>query len=217
MYRCESWTIKKAAVLSHSVMSDSLQTHVLKPMRLHYPWGFSKTRILEWVALPSSRGSSQTRDRTQVSHTAGGFFTFWATKVAQRRLGTKELMFSNCGAGEASWESLGQQGDQTSQSQRKSTLNWKDWCWSWSFSSLATWCKEPQTLGDSEGQGSLARCSPWGRRVEEDLANEQQYCSVTLGFHSTCTWFCFSHTTWLLGSQFKTRDWTRATKESPGS
>ena len=31
-----------------------------------------------------------------------------------------------------------------------------------------------KTLGDSEGQGSLACCSPWGCRVEHDLANEQQ-------------------------------------------
>ena len=31
------------------------------------------------------------------------------------RLSIKELMLSNCGAGEDSWESLGQQGDQTSQ------------------------------------------------------------------------------------------------------
>ena len=31
-----------------------------------------------------------------------------------RRLSAKELMLSNCGAGEDSWESLGQQGDQTS-------------------------------------------------------------------------------------------------------
>ena len=38
-----------------------------------------------------------------------------------RRLSTEELMLSNCCAGENSWESLGQQGDQTSQ--RKSTLN----------------------------------------------------------------------------------------------
>ena len=36
-------------------------------------------RILEWVAIPFSRGSSQLRDLTQVSCTAGGFFTFWAT------------------------------------------------------------------------------------------------------------------------------------------
>ena len=31
--------------------------------------------ILEWVAMPSSRGSSAPRDQTQVSHTAGGFLT----------------------------------------------------------------------------------------------------------------------------------------------
>ena len=53
----------------------------------------------------------------------------------------EELMFMNCGAGEDSWESLGLQGDQTSQSWRKSVLNihWKDWCWSWSSNALATW------------------------------------------------------------------------------
>ena len=32
-------------------------------------------RMLEWVAMPSSRGSSQPRDQTQVSHIAGRFFT----------------------------------------------------------------------------------------------------------------------------------------------
>ena len=36
------------------------------------------------------------------------------------------------------------QGDQTSQSWRKSALNihWKDWCWSWNFNTLATWSQE---------------------------------------------------------------------------
>ena len=34
-----------------------------------------QARILEWVAIPCSRGSSQPRDRTQVSHIAGRFFT----------------------------------------------------------------------------------------------------------------------------------------------
>ena len=40
--------------------------------------------------------------------------------------------------------SLGLQGDQTSQSLRKSVLNihWKDWCWSWNSNNLATWCEE---------------------------------------------------------------------------
>ena len=34
-----------------------------------------QARILEWVAFPFSRGFSQPRDRTQVSHIAGGFLT----------------------------------------------------------------------------------------------------------------------------------------------
>ena len=45
--------------------------------------GILPARILEWVAMPSSRGSSQPRDPTQVSHIAGGFFTIWATREAQ--------------------------------------------------------------------------------------------------------------------------------------
>ena len=40
-------------------------------------------KTLQWGAFPFSRGSSQPRDRTQVSHTAGGFFTSWATREAQ--------------------------------------------------------------------------------------------------------------------------------------
>ena len=44
--------------------------------------GILQARILEWVAMPSSRGSSQPRDRTQVSHFVGGFFTVWATREA---------------------------------------------------------------------------------------------------------------------------------------
>ena len=43
-----------------------------------------------------------------------------------------------------SWESLGLQEYQTSQSKRKSTLNinWKDWCWSWNSNTLSTWYEE---------------------------------------------------------------------------
>ena len=37
--------------------------------------GILQTRILEWVAFPFSRGSSQPKDGTQVSHFADGFFT----------------------------------------------------------------------------------------------------------------------------------------------
>ena len=37
--------------------------------------GILQVRILQWVAFPFSRGSSQPRGRTQVSRIAGGFFT----------------------------------------------------------------------------------------------------------------------------------------------
>ena len=38
-----------------------------------------QARIREWVVVPFSRGSSLSRDRTQVSHITGRFFTIWAT------------------------------------------------------------------------------------------------------------------------------------------
>ena len=42
--------------------------------------GILQARILEWVAMPFSRGSSQPRDhQTQVFHIASGFFTIWVT------------------------------------------------------------------------------------------------------------------------------------------
>ena len=37
--------------------------------------GILQTRILEWVVLPSSRGSFQPRDQSQVPHIADRFFT----------------------------------------------------------------------------------------------------------------------------------------------
>ena len=41
--------------------------------------GILQARILEWIAIPFSRGSSCPKDRTQVSCIAGTFFTIWAT------------------------------------------------------------------------------------------------------------------------------------------
>ena len=45
--------------------------------------GNIQARILEWVAFPFSRGSSQPRDQTQISYIASGFFTSWATREDQ--------------------------------------------------------------------------------------------------------------------------------------
>ena len=61
-------------MLGRLAVSDSLQPHGLQPTRPPHSTGILQARILEWVALPSSKGSFQPRDRTQVSHIAGGFF-----------------------------------------------------------------------------------------------------------------------------------------------
>ena len=44
--------------------------------------GIFQARVLEWVAISFSRGSSQPRDRTQVSHIRGRRFNLWATREA---------------------------------------------------------------------------------------------------------------------------------------
>ena len=63
---------------SHSVLSYSF----CGPMDYTVN-GILEVRILEWVAFPFSRGSSQRRDWTQVSHIAGRLFTNWASREAQ--------------------------------------------------------------------------------------------------------------------------------------
>ena len=42
--------------------------------------GIIQARILEWVSMLFSRGSSQSRDWAQASCTAGAFFTLWVTR-----------------------------------------------------------------------------------------------------------------------------------------
>ena len=48
--------------------------------------GILQERTLEWVSILSSMGSSQSRDQTQVSSTAGRFFTIWATREARHHI-----------------------------------------------------------------------------------------------------------------------------------
>ena len=47
--------------------------------------GIFQARILEWVAIPFSRASSQPRDRAQVSYIVGRFFTIWATRAIKTK------------------------------------------------------------------------------------------------------------------------------------
>ena len=57
----------------------SLITHHSSFYPLHHVH-LSTMTYKAWVVIPFSRGSSQPRDQTQVSYTAGRFFTSWATR-----------------------------------------------------------------------------------------------------------------------------------------
>ena len=53
--------------------------------------GMLQARILEWVAVPFSKGSSQPRNQTMVSCIAGGLFTNWAIRKAPNEDSIKTL------------------------------------------------------------------------------------------------------------------------------
>ena len=76
------WKVKLLVALSCPTLWD--------PMNCNPPGssvhGILQTRIVEWVAFPFSRGSSQARDWTQVSCIAGRFFTIWATRETQKTI-----------------------------------------------------------------------------------------------------------------------------------
>ena len=56
--------------------SEIVQSHLILCDPMDYTvYGILQVRMLEWVAFPFSRGSSQPRDQTQVSHIVGRFFT----------------------------------------------------------------------------------------------------------------------------------------------
>ena len=57
--------------------------------------GILQARILEWVAISFSRGSSRPRDRTRVSHIAGRRFNLWATRE-EGSLNFVQNFFSFC-------------------------------------------------------------------------------------------------------------------------
>ena len=48
--------------------------------------GIFHARILEWITIPFSRGSSRLRDQTWVPRIAGKFFTIWATRKPKEDL-----------------------------------------------------------------------------------------------------------------------------------
>ena len=72
-----------------SVVSNSFVTPWAVACQAPLSMGILQARILEWVAMPSSRGSSQPRDQIHISGVAciaGKFFTHWATWEARAHI-----------------------------------------------------------------------------------------------------------------------------------
>ena len=85
--------IRQKFLLSWSLWSDNQRLKVNVKVAQSCPTLCNTMDyILEWVAFPFSRGSSQPRDRTQVSRIAGRFLTSWATREAQSEIrGDKKI------------------------------------------------------------------------------------------------------------------------------
>ena len=56
--------------------------------------GILQARILEWIAFPFSRESSQPGDQTQLSRIASGFFTSWATRKKKKKKKSKPRKYA---------------------------------------------------------------------------------------------------------------------------
>ena len=133
--------------------------------------GILQARILEWVAFPFSRGSSQPRDRTQVSRITGRFFTSWATREAQPALSVRSTKYSRYEQSHSYPKYCGEWASQAALVIKNLPANaggievWAD-CWVGKI----PWRREWQPtlvflLGESDVQKSLADYSPWIHKV----------------------------------------------------
>ena len=82
----EVWLSDCAYSFSHVWLFATPWTRVCQPS---LPMGILQARILEWIAMPSSRRYSQDKDTTQVSNIASEFFTIWATMEALKSITEK--------------------------------------------------------------------------------------------------------------------------------
>ena len=90
-------------MLSCSIVSNSFVTPWTVAHQAPLSMGILQATILEWVAMPFSRGSSQPIDRTQVSCTAGGFLP---EKPKNTGVGSLSLLQGIFPTQESSWDLL---------------------------------------------------------------------------------------------------------------
>ena len=122
-----------------------------------------QARMLEWVAISFSRGSSWSRDQTCVPLIVGRFFTIWATRRANKDTNIDTCILID----RLLWWLSGKES--TCQSRRQGCnpqvrkISWR-----------RKWQPTPVFLPEkSHGQSSLVSYSPWAhKRVGQDLATK---------------------------------------------
>ena len=123
--------------------------------------GILQARILEWVTISFSRGSSRPRDWTRVSCIGGRCFNLWATREALilKYFGYLMWRFNSL----EKILMLGKtEGRRRREQQRMRWFGWHHQLNGHEFE---------QALGDGEGQGNLVCCSPWGCK-ESDMTEQ---------------------------------------------
>ena len=86
LLKCIYWDKPQASQSQHEVLLAQSCLTLCDPMDCSPPGscvhGIFQARMLDWVAISFSRGSSQLKDWTWVSFIAGRLFTVWATTEA---------------------------------------------------------------------------------------------------------------------------------------
>ena len=154
-----------------------------------------QARMLELIAVPSSRGSFWTRDQTHVSYVSSigwqflststtweGLYIWWKWKIAQSCPTICDPMhYTVHGILQArilKWVAFPfSRGSSQPTDQTQVSLIAGRFFTSWTIRDAPyIWWRTPYiyTVKDGEGHGSLACCSLWGHRVGHDWATEKQ-------------------------------------------
>ena len=158
--------------LLHNGLKINMYLFSTKWKPLSHVWLFATPWTIQSMEFsrPEYRGSSQSRDRTQVSHNAGGFFTRWPTREALVFENQQSHFFLTCvefyRLSQAYWLSS---KESTCQCRRCGFDAWVGkipWRRKWQLT--------PVFLpGKSHGQRSLAGYSPWGPEEWAGAAKQQ--------------------------------------------
>ena len=172
---------KNTGMGCHALVQGIFPTHRSNPDLLHFRQILyhlnhqGSPRILQWLAYLFSTGNSLPRNQTRFSCTASGCFTSWATREAQNRLGSSNILAPPVLIGEKAmtphsstlaWKIPWMEEPGRLQSMESLTVG-HYWATSLSLFTFMHWRRKWQPTpvflpGESQGWQSLVGCHLWG-------------------------------------------------------